>query len=288
MASEPEGDKLYALPLEEFTKARDALAARLKSAGDGETAAGVKELKKPTTPAWAVNQLARRSRGAVDQLIEAADRLRHAQQKLLHGGPAQEVWEATLAEREALGVLTEDAERILTEAGYGATRATLDKISDTLAAAAAEPRGRALLRRGILTAEMHRAGFGELFGDEGFEAAAPHLRLVESKSKPAAPAPSRAPSGGPTAKALLEAERDAARTEREAGRAEDDADRSERAAERAGMNLEATRKRLIVAEKEAAAARSEATAARKTARAARQEADRAAARLEKLRKTRKD
>jgi hypothetical protein len=292
MAPEPEGDGLYALPLDEFTKARDALAARLKSAGDVAEAAGVKALKKPTTPAWAVNQLARSSRDTVEQLIAAADRLRHAQQKLLHGGPAQEVWEATLAEREALGSLTEDAERILTEAGYGASRATLDKVSDTLAAAAADPRGRALLRRGILTQEMQRAGFGDLFGDEGGDAPAPHLRLVPPResTKPTAASkasPPRASSGGATPKALLEAERDAARTDREAGRAEDDADRNERAAERADMNVEATHKRLAIAEKEASAARAEATAATKKARAARREADRAAARLEKLRKTRK-
>jgi len=288
MASEPEGDRLYALPLDQFTKARDALAARLRSAGDAQEAAGVKALKKPTTPAWAVNQLARNSRDTVDQLIAAADRLRHAQQKLLHGGPAQDVWEATLAEREALASLTEDAERVLTAAGYGASRATLDKISATLAAAAAEPRGRALLRRGILTEEMQRAGFGDLFGDEGGDAPVPNLRLVpdQRSAKPKA-APRKASSGSTTAKAMLEAERDAARTEREAGRAEDDADRNERAAERADMHVDAARRRLAVAEKEAAAARAEATSSRKEARAARREAERAEARLEKLRKTRK-
>lgn len=289
MASEPEGDKLYALPLDEFTKARDALATRLKSAGDTDEAARVKALKKPTTPAWAVNRLARRSKDTVEELIASADRLRRAQQKLLHGGPAQEVWEATLAEREALGTLIEDAEQILTEAGHAATRATLDKISDTLAAAAADPQGRVLLRRGILTSEMHRAGFGDLFGEEAFETPVPHLRLVEpSPARPpaAVKAPARkAASGGPTAKALLEAERDAARLEREAGRAEDDADRSERAAERADMNLESTRKRLAAAEKEAAAARADATAARKHARAIRRDAERASAKLEKLRKS---
>ena len=293
MASEPEGDRLYALPLDQFTKARDALAARLKKAGDAEEAAGVKALKKPTTPAWAVNQLARSSRDTVEQLIAEADRLRHAQQKLLHGGSAQEVWEATLAEREALGSLTVDAERILTDAGYGASRATLDKISDTLAAAAAEPRGRALLRRGILTEEMQRAGFGDLFGDEGGDAPVPNLRLVpahrSSKPASASKASSRKVSSGDgvTSKALLEAERDAARSEREAGRAEDDADRNERAAERADMNVDATRKRLAIAEREASAARADATATRKKARAARREAERTSTRLEKLRKTRK-
>jgi hypothetical protein len=245
-----------------------------------------------------VNQLARSSRASIEQLIAAADRLRHAQQKLLHGGPAQEVWEATLAERETLGSLTEDAERILNDAGYGATRGTLDKISETLAAAAADPGGRSLLRRGILTSELQRAGFGDLLGEDAFEPAEPHLRLVPqreggkssrpqatTKATPGKVLPGR--PGGVTAKQLLEAERDAARLEREAGRAEDDADRNERASERADMNVDSTRRRLAVAEKEAASARAEAAASRKKARAVRRDAERATARLEKLRKTRK-
>ena len=47
-----EVDRLYELPLEEFTAARNELAKRL-----GDTS--VKELKKPTVTAWTVNQLAR-------------------------------------------------------------------------------------------------------------------------------------------------------------------------------------------------------------------------------------
>jgi hypothetical protein len=287
MATEPEGDRLYALPLEEFTKARDALAARLKSAGDADQAAAVKALKKPTSPAWAVNQLARRSSDTVEQLIAASDRLRSAQQQMLHGGPAQDVWEATLAEREALGTLTEDAERILTEAGYGATRATLDKVSDTLAAAAADAEAKPLLRRGILTAEMRRAGFGDLLGGDAGEGRA--LRSVPPIDKTRTRATEKrrpAKPGGPTAKAVLEAERDATRTARSAVRAGEEAERTERAAERADEAVESALKRLEAAEKEAKKARTAAGAARKEARLTRQEAERAAARHEKLRKSR--
>ena len=46
-------DHLYQLPLSEFTPARNALAAELT----GAEAAEVKSLRKPTAPAWAVNQL---------------------------------------------------------------------------------------------------------------------------------------------------------------------------------------------------------------------------------------
>ena len=50
-----EADDLYGLPLGEFTATRDALAARLKAAGDKEAAAEVKRARKPSVPAWAAN-----------------------------------------------------------------------------------------------------------------------------------------------------------------------------------------------------------------------------------------
>ena len=281
MTAGSEGDRLYGLPLEEFTKARDELAARLRKAGDKSEAATVKALKKPTIPAWAVNQLSRRSSDTIDELISSADRLRKAQQELLHGGPAQAVWEATLAEREALGKLTEDAQRILGDAGHAATRATLDKISDTLAAAAADPSGRALLRRGIITSEMHRAGFGDLFAGEAGEARA--LRAVPpAKDKPKGEKRPTA-KGGTTAKAVLEAERDAARASKEAVRAGEEADKAERASDRADQAHVSLLKRLTGAEKEAKQARAAASSARKRAEAAVREADRAQTRLAKLR-----
>ena len=290
MAFEAEGDRLYELALDEFTKARDALAARLKSAGDAAEAAAVKALKKPTTPAWAVNQLARSSRDVVEQLIAASDRLRRAQQELLRGGPAQDVWEATLAEREALGTLTEAAERILTGAGYGATRATLDRISDTLAAAAADPSHRSLLRRGVLVTELHRAGFGDLLGDatesRGLHLVEP-LPASDAREEPKPQPAGKAARGGTTAKQMLEAEREATRLERAAAHAEDEAEKAERAAEQAGEAAESASKRLDAAEKESGRARAAATAARKEARIARRDAERASTRLEKLRTTRR-
>src|SRR3954451_9005490 len=52
-------DELYGLALEEFVSERDALAKRLRSAGDRAGAEEVKRLAKPSRAAWAVNQLMR-------------------------------------------------------------------------------------------------------------------------------------------------------------------------------------------------------------------------------------
>ena len=45
---EDDVDELYALPLDQFTAARNALAKRLKKEGDKEAAATVQTLKKPS------------------------------------------------------------------------------------------------------------------------------------------------------------------------------------------------------------------------------------------------
>ena len=178
---EQEVDRLYAVPLDQFTPARDALAARLKTAGDAAESARVKALRKPTAPAWAVNQLARRYPKQIEVLIAASDQLRRAQQELLQGASAGDLWEATLAEREAVGELMKAAEWLLKESGLGSSRGTLDRISDTLYAAAADPTGRTLLRRGLITQEMRRTGFGDL------TAPASSSPRVKASSKPSRP-----------------------------------------------------------------------------------------------------
>jgi hypothetical protein len=62
-------EDLYALPLGEFTAARNALA---KESGDKSIA----KLKKPSAPAWGLNQAARASKGDVARFLHAAERVR--------------------------------------------------------------------------------------------------------------------------------------------------------------------------------------------------------------------
>ena len=51
-------DDLYAAPYDRFISERNALA---KSTDDKDEARRIKALRKPTLPAWAINQVARRS-----------------------------------------------------------------------------------------------------------------------------------------------------------------------------------------------------------------------------------
>jgi hypothetical protein len=276
---EQEVDRLYTVPLEQFTPARDALAARLKIAGDAAESARVKALRKPSAPAWAVNQLARRYPKQVEVLIAASDQLRRAQQELLQGAPAGDLWEATLAERAAVGELMKAAEWLLKESGLGSSRGTLDRISDTLYAAAADPTGRTLLRRGLISQEMRRAGFGDMI------ASASSSPRVRASAKPSRPAPKAKPMAGPTSRQVLEAERASVRATREAERAEAEAHRLEKAMRRADDEALQARKRADAGARAAADAKAAATATRREATEARREADRAEARLDKLRRS---
>jgi hypothetical protein len=156
---EQELDALFALPLDEFTPARNALATRLKSAGQADASSQVRALHKPSVPVWTVNQLARREPEAVARLVEAGRRLRRAQEEAFGGGAGEAVREATVAEREAVRELMRRAEEILRDEGRPATRQALDRVASTLRAAAVEPDAAADLARGRLTAEVEAPGF---------------------------------------------------------------------------------------------------------------------------------
>jgi hypothetical protein len=159
---EQELDRLYGLPLEEFTKARNHLADRLKRAHQAEAAAMVRGLKKPSVVAWCANQLARDESERVAALLAASARLRTAQQRALGGrGGGDDIVEAAAAEREAVRALLTAARSVL--AGR-ASQPALDRLAQTLRFAAVDPAARELLARGRLTDEVQGAGFTPLEG----------------------------------------------------------------------------------------------------------------------------
>lgn len=159
-------DRLFELPPEEFTAARNELARRLKSDGDRSASQQVKQLGKPTVAAWTINQLARREREAVAALLAAGTALRETQERALQrgGDAADELRQAQADERRALRELTQMAQRLLEAAGRPAGRAVLDQISSTLRAAAVSEEGRAAVEAGRLSSEVKSSGFDALAG----------------------------------------------------------------------------------------------------------------------------
>src|SRR3954447_4712170 len=158
-------DQLFALPLDEFTAARNALAKRLKQEGDAEAAETVRALPKPSIATWAVNQLARRDPDAVRSLLNVAARLRSAQERSLKGErAADELRVAQAEERELIRKLARGAEAVLRSAGRPASGTTLERVSSLLRAAAVAEPGRTSLREGRLSGDVEVSGFDAFAG----------------------------------------------------------------------------------------------------------------------------
>jgi hypothetical protein len=152
-------DRLYALPLEEFTAQRDATARELRRAGDREAAGALAKLPKPTPAAWAANQLARSEPELIRELLDAGEALREAQ----FGGSGEDLREATAAERRAVDAALKAAAK-LKPAGRPLSRPMADRLRATLHAAAADEDIRAALAAGRLASEAEAGGAWPLGG----------------------------------------------------------------------------------------------------------------------------
>jgi hypothetical protein len=152
-------DRLFALPPEEFTAARNALAKELRNEGKAARAEAVKKLARPNLGAWAVNQLARTKPEHVRELVDAGAKLRKAQ------NAGADVRNATAAERRALAAATAAAQQILAESNRKANETVLRTIRATLRAAAADADAAAELQRGRLTAELEPPSLSDLLAE---------------------------------------------------------------------------------------------------------------------------
>src|SRR4051794_25335587 len=127
--------RLYGLPLEEFTRERDAAARDLRKAKERDAADVVGKLPKPSQASWAANALVRERRDLVDALLDAGDDLREAQDAAVAGKGAEALREAAAAQRAAVDALVAAAQE-LRPAGRKPTAQTLERLRTTLTAAA--------------------------------------------------------------------------------------------------------------------------------------------------------
>jgi hypothetical protein len=148
--------RLYGVPPDRFTAERNALAKRLREAGEATSAQEVEALRRPPLSAWAVNQLVRERTPLLGDLWKAGDRLRKA-----HGGKGD--FRAALdAEREALDALVASAAELLEQAGKAAAEDTLQRVRGTLQAAAADRDARRTVEEGMLGQDLDPPGFEAL------------------------------------------------------------------------------------------------------------------------------
>jgi hypothetical protein len=150
---EPQIDELYALPLDEFTKARNTLAKTLSGTDKKQVAS----LVKPSVAMWVVNQLYWQDAPTYTALIDASEKLRAAHRAALNGrkvdtSKADELHRATLEKASAKAVA------LAQKKGVAPTDTVREAVRRTLAALPTEePPGR-------LTREPPPVGFSLLTG----------------------------------------------------------------------------------------------------------------------------
>ena len=281
-------DALFQLPLAEFTAARNALAARLKKAGQTDEAEQLKRLPKPSLPAWTVNQLYHRKRDAFDRLIATGERFRQAQASHLAGKSA-DIRGPLEARRAALSELAKLAAAMLKQAGSNPTPDTMRRITTTLEALSTYGALPDAPRGGRLTDDVDPPGFETLaalvprVGKSLAGAGPSRIIPFQHATRPPKPAKQKTTPEEDSRRAAEErkAELAAARaavqdTERTLREARKDAQQAEEALKKAAARAKETEKEKAEAEQRLEKAAAEADAARQHARKVAAQAEEAA------------
>ncbi len=243
---------LYRGPLDEFTAARNALAARLKKEKQADDAAEVKSLPKPTPSAWGVNLLFEREAEKMAELLAAGKQARTAQHKAVSGRGAESLRDTIRDARRLADELRWDAAHILSEQGRSPSRTIVDRIAANLQALAFSPSAAEEAARGWLDRDLDPPGFEVLAGLQ--LAGAPVVDMEarrKEREEEKKPAPAR-PKVVPLPK---KADHDTRKAEKEK-----EERRKQEAAEEARREREAERirRRVAVAEEKLERARAEA------------------------------
>lgn len=160
MSVEDALEQLYAGSLKSFVSRRKALATERRAGGDKAGAKDVMALPKPSLPAWVINQLVRRERAVVDEVLAAIDQQRDLQLGALAGGlDVAALASAKRAEKDGLSSAAQSATAILDEDGHAPSKGNIDRVMRALRAAALDPETRPLLERGVLVTDATEGGF---------------------------------------------------------------------------------------------------------------------------------
>jgi hypothetical protein len=259
----PEADNLYGLPLERFVAERTALVRALRADGRRQAATAVAGARKPSLAAWAVNQLVRTQAGVVKDLFAAGDELRRAQSELLAGrGDRPSLRAAGERERAAVDRLLKAARGLLTAEGHELSGTVVDRVADTLHAAALDPDAREAVGAGCLERELRHVGLGDM---ATALPAAPARGRAKRAPKTGAPRPAESKRAAANEAAAKRAAANKAAPRRATRKAPAEAGRETAA----GRRAEAKRRELERAAAGKAAAAAEAAARRRAEAAAR-------------------
>ncbi|WP_314505578.1 transposase [uncultured Microbacterium sp.] len=193
--------KLYALPPEEFTAARNARAAT----ADRALAMRIKALRKPTASAWAVDLLARD--GQLAEALELSEALREAQDDL----DGEELKSLSRQRRALVAALAGQAVDLAKTQGVTISAAAREDVEKTINAAVMDAAAAAAVMTARLVRPLEASGFDAVDVSDAVGGTLPGV--------PDAPAPSRDDLAERRArKAAEKALREAERAAGEAGR----------------------------------------------------------------------
>ncbi|GHC34507.1 hypothetical protein [Streptomyces cinnamoneus] len=163
-------EELFRLRPEEFTAARDRIAAEAGRAGDRELAGRVKALRKPTLAAWVSNLLVRERPDEAGALTALGQGLREAHRKL-DGGALREL---SRRQRTVVASLSREAGRLAAEAGHPVGGEVQREVEETLHAVLADARAAQEWAAGRLSRPLTAVtGFPGLAPDAAEQLAAP-------------------------------------------------------------------------------------------------------------------
>ena len=174
-------DELYALPMADFTPARDAAVKEHKA--DRTFAAKIKALRKPSLAAWVVNLLVRRDAPQVEQVLAVGAALREAQANL----DGDELRALTRQRRQLTAAVTTQARGLAHEEGVKVTESVADQVEATLTAAMVDEGAAKAVRSGLLVASLSATGMGEV--DVATAVAVPEALGFAAAPREAAPIP---------------------------------------------------------------------------------------------------
>lgn len=150
-------DELYALPVGEFTAARNERAKQTR-AQDAALAKAIGALPRPSLAAWVINVLVRDEPEHVERVLALGDELRQAQELL----EARQLRELGGQRRKLTAAVTRQARDNARDHGVEVTEAVATQVEQTLHAAMIDEYAARAVRTGLLIKALPSSGLDEL------------------------------------------------------------------------------------------------------------------------------
>jgi hypothetical protein len=156
MDFEEAAEELYARSPDEFTAARNAAAKQARSEGNRELAARITALRKPTLPAWVVNQMARRCRGDIESLLDLGRTLRESSTGL----SGDELRQLTRQRHQLVQALVQQARDLARSDGRRLSEDAVQGVRQTFEATLSDADSADAVAAGRLSDALEVSGFG--------------------------------------------------------------------------------------------------------------------------------